>query len=264
MNQKAIIILSILLAIMLSIVSYYGAFVSDTYQRDTASLAAQGIGQDIFDLFIVTPLLLLSLISLLKKSRIALYLFSGTIFYILYSFFIYCFGVHFNHLFLLYCMILGSSFYLFILATSRLKALHVQEGFDHKIPTRTLGIYLIIIASMFYMLWLKDILPAIIHYSVPKSVSDYQLLVNPVHVLDIALVLPGLIITGVSLIRKRPTGLILTPIFLIFFILLAIALVAMVIMSKVKGISEDLSIAVIFMILALSSGIFLYKFLNSN
>jgi hypothetical protein len=48
-QSRIIIVLSVLLAISLALVSYYGAFVPSTYERDAASMAAQGMGQDIVD-----------------------------------------------------------------------------------------------------------------------------------------------------------------------------------------------------------------------
>jgi len=103
---KILTVLTLLLAIALTIVSFFGAFVKDTYERDSASMAAQGKGQDLVDLFFVLPLLLLSFIFMQRNSKVAYYIYGGTIFYILYSFFIYCFGVYFNKLFLLYCLTL--------------------------------------------------------------------------------------------------------------------------------------------------------------
>ena len=259
---KIITVLSILLAISLAIVSYYGAFVPGTYERETVSLAAQGIGQDITDLFLVVPLLLISLILLRRNSRVAFYIYSGTVFYILYTFVIYCFGVHFNNLFLLYCLTLGLSLYTFILIFYALTRMDVQNWYDNKVPTRLIGIYLIIVSVMFYFLWLKDIIPAILTNSIPKSVSDYKLLVNPVHVIDIAFALPGLIITSILLMRKHKIGYILAPVCLVFIIIMAIALAVMVIVLKVKGISDDTSIAAIFIFLAIISLIFLFIFLK--
>jgi len=115
-HLKIITILTIILSLVLAVVSFYGIFIPNTYIRETASMAAQGIGQDIFDLFFVIPLLLISLFLVHKEKRTALFIFSGTVLYILYSFFIYCFGLHFNNLFLLYCTTLGLSLYTFILA----------------------------------------------------------------------------------------------------------------------------------------------------
>jgi len=139
----------------------------------------------------------------------------------------------------------------------------VHKWFGEKVPTCLIGIYLIIIAVMFYLLWLKDIVPAIINNSIPNSVSVYNLLVNPVHVLDIAIALPGLIIVAVLLIKKHRLGYILTPIFLVFIIILATALVGMVVMLKVSHVSDDTSIAGIFIFLAFISFIFLFLFLKN-
>ena len=254
---RLITILSIIISAALAIVSYCGVFVSSTYEREVASMAAQGTGQDIFDLFLIVPLLLVSLLFMLKNNRVSYFIFSGTIFYILYSFVIYCFGVHFNRLFLFYCLILGASFYTFLLVINVLIRLNVPGWFDNKDPVRSIAYYFLFIAFMFYTLWLKDIIPAVIHSSVPKSVSDYKLLVNPVHVLDTAIVLPGLIITAVLLLKKHALGTIFAPIFLVFVILLSIALAAMVIVLMIKNISEDLSVVVIFFVLAVISAIFL-------
>ncbi|MEJ2627599.1 MAG: hypothetical protein P8078_03450 [bacterium] len=102
---KIITILSLALAFFLGIVSYYGIFVPDTYERETASLAAQGRGQDLVDLFFILPLLILSLIFMLNHRKTAYFVYSGTVLYILYSFVIYSLGIHFNQLFLLYCLL---------------------------------------------------------------------------------------------------------------------------------------------------------------
>ena len=261
-SRKILTGLTVGLAASLAIVSVFGAFVPITYERDAPSMAAQGMGQDWVDLFLVVPLLVFSLIFMLGGSRIASYFYGGTVFYILYSFFIYCFGVHFNRLFLLYCLTLGLSLYTFALFVCALNRQDVQSWYDEKVPTRSTGIFLLIIAAMFYFLWLKDIVPAILSDSVPASVSNYGLLVNPVHVLDLAFALPGLIIAALLLMKKQRLGYILTPIFLVFVIILAMALIGMVVMLKLQGMSDDISLAVIFAVLAVISMIVLLVFLR--
>jgi len=115
---------------------------------------------------------------------------------------------------------------------------------------------------MFYLLWFKDIIPAIVNNSVPESVSNYNLLVNPVHVIDIAFARPVLIITAILLLKKHHLGYILASISLVFIINLAIALTGMVVMEKIRGISDDISIAVIFVILSVISVLCLILFLR--
>jgi len=112
---KTLRILTILLACFLAIVSVAGAFFPGTYIRDSASMGAQGVGQDLVDLFVGVPLLLISFYHAAKGSRLFVLIYGGTLFYILYSFIIYCFGIHFNQFFLFYCLTLSLSLYSFIL-----------------------------------------------------------------------------------------------------------------------------------------------------
>ena len=262
-NLKPITILSVCLAVSLTVVSFCGSFIPLTYQKETVSMAVQGMGQDMVDLFLVVPLLILTLVFIRKNSKAAFYIFGGTVFYILYSFVIYSLGVRFNYLFLLYCITLGLSLYIFILFMIDFSRMDVENWYKQKTPSKIFPIYLILVALMFYVLWLKDVVPAVLKNSVPPSVSDYDLLVNPVHVLDISVALPGLIVIAFLLLRKKRLGYILTPISLVFIIILAVALTGMALMLKIKGISEDFSLAGIFLVMAVISSVLLCVFLRN-
>ncbi|MGM0408572.1 MAG: hypothetical protein ACQERU_11350, partial [Bacteroidota bacterium] len=129
--------------------------------------------------------------------------------------------------------------------------------------TKTIAIYFIIVAAMFYLLWLKDVIPAIINNTVPATVSDYNLLVNPVHVIDISFALPGLIVVAVLLFKRQNLGYIFAPVGLVFIIILTIALAGMVVMLNVKNISDDTSLVGIFLILSVISIVLLVMFLRT-
>jgi len=254
-NAKILRILTILLALSLTIVSVAGAFFQETYARDSASLGAQGVGQDLVDLFVGVPLLLLSFYYTFRGSRLASLIYGGTLFYIMYSFIFYCFGVHFNQFFLFYCLTLSLSLYSFILLFSHL--MHQQvEGWFEQAPVKIVSVYLFVVALIFYVLWLKTIVPAIIHNQVPKDVSDYNLLVNPVHVIDLVFALPGLLIGSVLIRHNRGLGYIIGSFALVFMVLLTLALGAMVLVLIVRGISEDFTVAIVFGVLSVTSVIF--------
>ncbi len=259
---KAVIYLSIVAAFFLTIVSFAGSFIPGTYYRESVSLAVQGRGQDIFDLFVIVPLLLLSMYFSVRGSRKALFISAGTAFYIMYSFFIYSFGIHFNSLFIFYCFTLGSSFYLFVLLIYELVNSGETGWFEGSVPVKSTAAFFIFIAAMFSFLWFSDILPAIFEGSIPAAVRDYNLLVNPVHVLDISFILPGLITISVMLIKKKKIAFILAPIMLLFTLLLSLALIAMAVMLVLKNVSEDLSLVGIFGVLAIISVLYLIRFLR--
>ncbi|MEJ2106494.1 MAG: hypothetical protein P8X48_04065 [Acidiferrobacteraceae bacterium] len=262
-HARILTVLTLVLTASLAVASYYGVFVPGIYARDSASLGTQGIGQDALDLFFTAPLLLISLFFVLRGSRLAWFVYGGTVLYLLYSYVLYALGVHFNRLFLVYCLVLGSSFYAFALAVYELGRMPVSEWFSDRAPLRVTAVYFLVIAVLFYGLWLKDVLPAVLSDSVPASVRDNDLLVNPVHVLDLSIVLPGLAATAILLLRRHALGYVLAPVFLVFLILLTLAIAAMVLALKIKGVSEDVSLTGFFVVLTLVSSGFLFLFLRA-
>ena len=257
-----ILFLSFPLAILTAIVSYAGIFIEDTYSKETLIYAVQGIGQDIVNLFFVVPILVIASFFAYRRSKCWLLIWSGTIYYLAYSYTIYSFALHFNNLFLAYCMILGLSFYsLVYFLLSSLKE-SVSGWFMSDIKSKATGVFLIIIAGMFYFIWLSEIIPAMMHHSTPKSIIESGLLINPVHVLDLAICLPGLLITGVLLIKQKSIGYLLAPTMLIFCIFLAIAIATMVFVIKFKGLETNFLLTIIFGLITLVSMLFLVQYLK--
>ena len=254
-------LLSVPLAILTAIVSYAGVFVESTYARENSLYAAQGIGQDIVNLFIVVPILLLAAFFAWRKSKLGLLIWSGAVFYLAYSYTIYSFGLHFNNLFIAYCLILGLSFYSLVYFLISSLRENVSQWFASDVSTKPTGIFLVVIAVLFYFIWLSEIIPAILINATPKSIIESGLLINPVHVLDIAICLPALIVTGIALIKKKNIGFLLAPTMLLFCIFMAVAIAAMLITMKAKGLDTNLVLTAIFGFITLLSSFFLVRHL---
>jgi hypothetical protein len=263
-NQSRIIFaLSFPLAILIIIASYRGLFLPETYSKETLNWTAQATGQDAVDLFLISPFLIITSLLAYKKNKKALLLWSGGIFYLIYTYVIYCFAVHFNDMFLVYCLILGLSFYSFIyFLFSHIKE-PIADWFSGKIPVKTIGIYLIVISCFFYILWLSEIVPAIKSNATPANIIEIGTPTNPVHALDLSVCLPGLLITSILLLRKKPLGLLLTPAMMTFCILMDITIGGLVIVMKMKGLDADWSLTIIMGLLALISATMLVMFLKS-
>jgi hypothetical protein len=261
-HNNTILFFTVPLAILTSLVSYGGIFIESTYIKECPGYAAQGIGQDIVNLFVVVPVLCIAAFFAWRKSKLGLLLWSGAIFYLAYSYTIYCFGLHFNNLFIAYCMILGLSFYSLVYFVFSSLRENTSEWFEKRNPSTSTGIFLIIIAVLFYFIWFTEIIPAIINNTTPKSITDSGLLVNPVHVLDIAICLPALIITGIALIKRENIGFLLAPTMLVFCIFMAIAIAAMVFVMKSKGLETDNGLAVVFGIITIVGALFLFLYLR--
>ena len=122
------------------------------------------------------------------------------------------------------------------------------------------GTFLIFIAALFYFLWLSEILPATIKQKIPQSLIESGLFINPVHVLDLSLYLPGLIITAILLQKRKPIALLLAPLALVFCTLMDINIGVLVIIMEKNGIGNSFPIAELMGTLTVISIALLYHF----
>jgi hypothetical protein len=127
---------------------------------------------------------------------------------------------------------------------------------------RFTGSYFIVISLVFYFLWLAEIIPSVLQNTTPKTVTEAGLFTNAVHVIDLAVMLPAIFITGIFLIEKKTLGFILTPILLTFFVLMNLTIGTLVIMMKRKGLEADLFLSLIMGLLATTSSALLIGFLK--
>ena len=196
------------------------------------------------------------------NNKQALFLWGGAVFYILYSYALYCFAVHFNFLFLVYCIILGLSVYALIYYSMLMSTLGAAGWFDDKTPVKLIAGFLIIIAVLFYMIWLSEIIPALLNNTTPKSITESGLLTNPVHVLDISIVLPAICIIAIAIRQRKAIGFIFIPVVLVFCILMTLAICGMIVYMYVKGFESNPGIAIIFVVVSFLSIGFLILFLR--
>lgn len=221
MEQLRIIrFFSWIIAILIGLTSSYGLLVPEAYYQETTSWAAQAKGQDLINLFII-PFYLFSTLFIKQRKNSFPSLWTGISCYYVYTFLIYCFDIQFNRMFLLYTFILGLLIYsLLFLFYSNKNKFHAVE--TNSFPDQLTGAYFIFTSVLFYGLWLSVILPANLFNKAPENLE--LLPTNPVHVLDLSIVLPGIFIGGILLIRKKRLGYLLAPIVLTFSLLMQLTI----------------------------------------
>ena len=91
--------------------------------------------------------------------------------------------------FLVYVAVLGLSAWAVIFHDGQLRRqdIHYPEGLPQKVAAYTL----IGTGVLFAFLWLSDVVPALLTGRVPASLTEAGLWVNPIHVIDLSMVLPG-------------------------------------------------------------------------
>jgi hypothetical protein len=255
-------LLALPIALLASIGSVVSLVLEDTiYGRETANWAAQSVGQDIANL-IAFPVLLCAAYFAARGSMRAYVVWIGLLIYSAYTYAIYTFAVHFGPLFLVWVAVFGLSAYALIGALANIDAEMIKRSLAGRSGERSASRLLIGIGSVFALLWLSEIIPATLTGDTPDALKDVGLPTNPVHVLDLALLLPSLMIAGRLLAKGRPLGYVLAPALLVATLFLAVGIVSLMIVSGVRGLESSPVIGVAVAMLALVEALTAFRLLR--
>jgi hypothetical protein len=218
------------IAALIAVASLGGILDGATYAGETADWAAQGVAQDWFDLCVLAPVLIAAWAWARRDPARGAPVLAGALAFTVYMFLIYAFAVHFNALFLVYCAVLGLS--AFALGATLRSAPAPRAGGSRE---RASGGFFIGTAVAFAALWLAEIVPALVHRTRPPGLLVTGLFTNPVHVIDLSLVLPAFVAIGVALVRARPLGRRLGAPAAAFTALMALSIVALLVVTRTPG-----------------------------
>jgi hypothetical protein len=258
-KQPGVLWLSIPLLLTVASASIYGLSTPDFYFRETTNWELQSYGQDLIDLVLICPVLFIAAVLTYRGSRKAMFVWAGASMYFVYTFVIYAFAVHFNAMFLLYCPALGLSFYSMLYFIAWLDKTDLTVNHATRRITRITAIYFFFISIAFIGLWLSAIIPDLRSTSIPPSLVETGLRTNPVHVIDLAVFLPGIFVTGILLWRHNPLGIALAPVVLTFFVLMNITIGFLHIRMMQEGMAGNPVLIYIMGVLALWSIYLLYS-----
>lgn len=259
-EHKILFFLSLLVCILICFSSYESLINPGFYSKESSNWQAQSAGQDMTNLFLICPFLLITAFMLLLRKAYAYPLWAGTLLYLIYTYQIYCFNIHFNSYFVIYCLILGFCFYLF--AYYVYLQIKSDSTFHTDIIHRIIAFYFLTIAFLFYVLWLLDIIPAILKHTIPESVMKGGLVSNPVQILDLSVILPGVFVTGVLLFKKKSLGQLLSRALLTFFMLMDLTISLLNIIMVNKQVESGYTVAMVMVPLAVFTAALLIKQLN--
>ena len=250
------------IAVLAWVGSFLGLVFEDAiYGRETANWAAQSVGQDIANL-IAFPVLMGAALLAAHGSTRARLITIGLLIYSAYTYAIYTFALHFGPLFLVWVRVFGLSAYALIGALASVDGSNVRSALAEGSGERFAARLLIGIGMAFGVLWLSEIVPAILTGTTPEALKDVGLVTNPVHVLDLALFLPALIITGRLLAKGQSLGYVLAPPLLVATFFLALGIISLMIVSAARGLEAAPVVAIGVGILALVEALAAFKLLR--
>jgi hypothetical protein len=263
-QKNLVLFLSMPLAVLVAVASMMGLLSPDIYVKETPDWVAQAVAQDAMDLFLVVPLMTIAALFVYRQERLAEPIWGGSLLYLIYTFIIYSFSVHFNVMFLVYVLALGLSAYSFLYFMILQRMQPTIKGMMDQRPARFIGIYFLVIAVLFYGLWLAEVVPAVIGGYTPATVTTAGLFTNPVQAVDLSFFLPGIFITGILLLRQHTLAMILAPVLLVFFVLMDITITVIMAVQYTRGSVVSPAVMIVMTILALVSAVCLSWLLRKS
>ncbi|MCW2961548.1 MAG: hypothetical protein JWM90_1935, partial [Thermoleophilia bacterium] len=180
-----------------------GFILERAYARETSAWVLQAHAQDAANLAIGLPVIAIAAWFAARGSLAAMCVMLGAIVNIVYAAVIYAFGVHFGPLFLLHVAILSVSTWSLVGGIAALDRERISAKMSTRPPPPWVGALIVGVAVLFTGLWLSQIVPANLAGRIPSELQEVGLATNPVHVLDLAYLLPLSYVAGVSLMLRR-------------------------------------------------------------
>ena len=191
--------------------------------RDSPSYAGNARGTFVVILLVALPALLTAMRFSARGSLRAGFVWLATVGYLLYNAVLTSFSLRFNPLFLLYVASLSLGVASLVAVLRCLDAGLLARRLSPRVPVRAIAAYLIVTAAAFALLWLRDVVPAMLSGGVPQSIRGTSLSTNVVEVIDLAFTLPLTAAAGLWLWRGRLSSVLLAGTMLVFLVLESIS-----------------------------------------
>lgn len=192
--------LAVLALLLAAMAAAAGLLIPGLY-RDTAEMVRQARATDLITLAAATPALGLGLWRARSGSHRGRLVSIGALGYLAYSYAIFGFSVVVNPMTPVHIAVLGLAAWSLVLAVAALNGAPLI-----RMPRRTTGVFLIVVAALFALLWLSQIAGAITSGELPTAVTDLNLPTSAIYALDLAFALPILTVAGLWLLRHDPRG----------------------------------------------------------
>jgi hypothetical protein len=216
------------------------------YYYDTVSSAAQQQGNDVVTLFVALPLLAVSSWMTFRGSLRGRLLLTGTLGFLLYTYLSMCMLTAFNALFLVYVAIFGLSMYAFVLCMMSFDLENLPRHFSERLPRGWIAALLFLIGAFLALTWMGRILPPLVQNTPPLLDNGTTMVIQA---MDLSLIVPLAILSGVLLLRRSAWGYLLTSVFVLKAISLGLAVSAMVVNMTLAGAPEGAGIAIPFLVI---------------
>ncbi|MGD1995150.1 MAG: hypothetical protein PVH62_00100 [Anaerolineae bacterium] len=203
---------------------HYEMATTGVYAYNAVRVVAEGIGWDIFTLVFAVPALLLGLPALAKGSLHGKLFALGIFGYLFYQYLMYAVTWAFGPLFLLFIAIYALSLTAIVWIVSTIPLAGLAERFSERFPRRGMAVLCFLVAAVLLFMWLNRILSAM-GGEIEGVLQGQTTFV--VQALDLGLIVPLALFTGVTAWRGSAAGYLLSSTVVVKAFAMAAAICAM-------------------------------------
>ena len=171
-------------------------------------------GTAIAVLFVGVPVLVIGMMLEQRGHPAGYPLWLGSAAFLAYNGVLFLFATPFNQLFLVYVALLAGA--VWSIASLLPDAEQRRVGAD-QVPARAVATYLLVITILNILLWLRNVVPAMLADRPTELVDGTGLTTNPVYVQDLVFWLPMVAVVAVWLWQRRDVGVVLAAAVLVFW-----------------------------------------------
>lgn len=197
------------------------------YAFNPERLVAEGVGWDVFTLVFAVPAMLLALPGLARGSLRAKLLALGLLAYFFYQYLMYSMTWALGPMFVPWIALYAVSLAGIVWLGSTLDLAGMPGRFDSRFPARGVAIFSIVMGSLLVLMWAARIRTALSGDLEAAMLLGQTTLV--VQALDLGLVVPAAMFTGITVWKRRPIGFVLAPVFMIKGLAMSGAITAMLV-----------------------------------
>lgn len=209
----------------------YTMVTDGVYRYNTARLVSEGIGWDIVTLIVVVPAFFAGLPALARGSVRGSLFSLGILTYLAYQYLMYAVTWAFGPLFLPFVLIYSGSLVGVIWIIGRIDISTLPSRFGSAFPARGIAVFSITMALLLIFMWLGRIIPA-----ARREIDGILLGQNTltVQALDLGIIVPLALATGISAWRRSDLSFLLGPLFMVQGGAMAAAILAMLGAARVR------------------------------
>jgi hypothetical protein len=229
----------------------YEIVTNGVYAWNAERVVAEGVGWDVVTLLLAVPALVVATPALARGSVRARVFAMGLLAYFFYQYLMYALTWAFGPLFLPFVAIYGASLVALAWLAGSLTSTDLEELATPSFPRRRMAALCLVMAVLLCGMWLQRIAVAL-HGDLSAAMLLGQTTLV-VQALDLGLVVPLAVYTGIATWRSRPIGYLLSSIVVVKMVAMTVAICAMLLSAWVVEGALDLPALAIFATAAAAS-----------